>query len=45
MQKEIPFTLPELKTIWKNDRDFFVETIIPNCFCHICKGAVTIVDG
>ena len=44
MKKEIPLTLPQLKTIWGKDWDFFVEKIIPNCFCHTCKEVVTIVD-
>ena len=45
MKKEIPpLTLPELKIVLGNDWDFFVEKIISNCFCHTCKGVVTIVD-
>lgn len=44
MTKKFPLTLPQLKTIWGNDWDFFVEKIIPNCFCHTCSDEVTIVD-
>ncbi len=44
MKKELPLTLLQLKTIWGKDWDFFVEKIIPNCFCHTCKEVVTIVD-
>lgn len=44
MKKEFPLTLPQLKTIWGKDWDFFVEEIIPNCFCQTCKEVVTIVD-
>ena len=44
MKKEHPITLPQLKTIFGNDWDFFVEKIIPNCFCQNCTEVVTIVD-
>lgn len=44
MKKETPLTLPQLKTIWGKDWDFFVDKIIPNCLCHTCNEVVTIVD-
>ena len=43
MKKETPLTLLQLKNIYGNDWDFFVERIIPNCLCYRCNKVVTIV--
>ena len=45
-KNNIKITQKDLQEIYGKDWKFFQEKIIPNCYCHTCKGPynATIID-
>ncbi len=42
--KSTPITLDQLPLIWGDQYQFFLDKLIPNCFCHNCPNVVTITN-